>query len=938
MGWDPVADFCRPVAGGAWETKVTNGFGAYTPCVTDFIILGVANLYLMFLAAYRIRLIRSHSFKKFSIQKKYIHYFLITLAAFNVLLPLIQVILGISIVNVDRERSLAPFEIESSLLSSLTWLTIACMLYFETKAYVREYMWLFRFGMLYALVAQAVKFQFIFGLRDIYNRQVFQIYVSHVISQVIFGVIAICNFPDVIPLSIYIPIQVDPSQIVELDYEALPGAEQVCPERHANIFSRILFEWMTPLMKKGYKKPLGERDIWQLDTWDRTEELYANFQRCWVAESTKTRPRLLRALNNSLGSRFWLGGIFKIGNDLSQFVGPVFLGFLLQSMQNGEPVWKGYIYAASIFLGVVVGVLCEGQYFQNVMRTGFRIRSTLVAAVFRKSLRLTHVGRQGFTAGKITNLMTSDAEALQQICQQLHGIWSAPFRIIAAIYLLYMQLGPASLVGASVLLLMFPAQTFVISKSQKLTKEGLLRTDKRIGLMNEILSAVDIVKCYAWENSFKSKVLGIRTDELGWYRSAQLLSAVNSFFLNSIPILVTVIAFGVFTLLGGDLTPAKAFTSLSLFAVLRFPLFMFPSLITQVVNANVSLKRLEDLLLADERILLPNPPLQPGLPAISIRDGNFSWDPKAKRATLVNITFHVPVGSFVAIVGGTGQGKTSVISAILGEIPAIADSEATIRGSAAYVPQVSWIFNATVRDNILFGAPFDPVRYNRAIEVSALSHDLQQLPGGDLTEIGERGVNLSGGQKQRVSIARAVYANADVYLFDDPLSALDSHVARQVFDSCLHGELQEKTRLLVTNQLHFLSQVDKVLFVHEGEIKEQGTFEELMENGPLFKQLMENAGSMEDSIEEDINDAQKPLEADIESTENGEVTKITKALSIKRKPSSKKEKKSVLVKQEERETGIVSSKVLRRYKVLSQNNCLDLFHELWQATQRHFYT
>ncbi|KAJ7298256.1 hypothetical protein O6H91_Y007400 [Diphasiastrum complanatum] len=276
MGWDPVADFCRPVAGGAWETKVTNGFGAYTPCVTDFIILGVANLYLMFLAAYRIRLIRSHSFKKFSIQKKYIHYFLITLAAFNVLLPLIQVILGISIVNVDRERSLAPFEIESSLLSSLTWLTIACMLYFETKAYVREYMWLFRFGMLYALVAQAVKFQFIFGLRDIYNRQVFQIYVSHVISQVIFGVIAICNFPDVIPLSIYIPIQVDPSQIVELDYEALPGAEQVCPERHANIFSRILFEWMTPLMKKGYKKPLGERDIWQLDTWDRTEELYAN--------------------------------------------------------------------------------------------------------------------------------------------------------------------------------------------------------------------------------------------------------------------------------------------------------------------------------------------------------------------------------------------------------------------------------------------------------------------------------------------------------------------------------------------------------------------------------------------------------------------------------------------------------------------------------------
>ncbi|KAJ7552377.1 hypothetical protein O6H91_06G052800 [Diphasiastrum complanatum] len=587
-------------------------------------------------------------------------------------------------------------------------------------------------------------------------------------------------------------------------------------------------------------------------------------------------------------------------------------------MQNGEPVWKGYMYAASIFVGVVGGVLCEGQYFQNVIRVGFRTRSTLVAVVFHKSLRLSHVGRKGFTVGKITNLMTTDAEALQQICQQLHLLWSAPFRITCAIYLLYKQLGPASLVGSAVLLLMFPLQSFVIRRSQKLTKEVLLRTDKRIGLMNEILSAVDIVKCYAWESSFKSKVLGIRTDELGWYRNTQFLSAVNSLILNSIPILVTVIAFGVFSILGGDLTPAKAFTSLSLFAMLKFPIFMFPFLITQIVNASVSLKRLEDILLADERILLPNPPLELELSAISIKDGNFSWDPKAERPTLVNITFDVPVGRFMAIVGATGQGKTSIISAILGEIPAIGDSEAIIRGRAAYVPQVSWIFNATVRDNILFGSAFDPARYDRAIEVSALSHDLQQLPGGDLTEIGERGVNLSGGQKQRVSIARAVYANADVYLFDDPLSALDSHVARQVFDSCLCGELQMKTRLLVTNQLHFLSRVDTILFVHEGVIKEQGSYEELMANGLLFKQLMENAVSMQDDVEEDSDDTQNLLRADREVTTNvliKEEERETgyKALSIERKSSSNEEKTSVLIKEEERETGIVNWRVLRRY-------------------------
>jgi len=371
-------------------------------------------------------------------------------------------------------------------------------------------------------------------------------------------------------------------------------------------------------------------------------------------------------------------------------------------MQKGDPSWNGYIYAFSIFAGVSLGVLAEAQYFQNVMRTGFRLRSTLIAAVFRKSLRLTNDSRKKFASGRITNLISTDAESLQQVCQQLHSLWSAPFRIVIAMVLLYAQLGPAALIGALMLALLIPIQTVIIGKMQKLTKEGLQRTDKRISLMNEILAAMDTVKCYAWEQSFQSKVQDIRDDELSWFRSAQLLAALNSFILNSIPVVVTVVSFGVYSLLGGELTAAKAFTSLSLFAVLRFPLFMLPNLITQVVNCKVSLKRLEDLLLADERILLPNPPIEPELPAISIKNGNFSWELQAERPTLSNVNLDVPVGSLVAIVGSTGEGKTSLISAMLGEIPPVSgsDTSVVIRGSVAYVPQVSWIFNATVRYSI----------------------------------------------------------------------------------------------------------------------------------------------------------------------------------------------------------------------------------------------
>eukprot|EP00249_Psilotum_nudum_P023194 c28783_g1_i1 orf=631-5508(+) len=909
-----MASFCRPVFGGVWETKLENGFGAFTPCIADVFVIGISHVVLCCLVFYRIWLImRGSTLKRFHLKTPKMNYFLILVAACLTLEPVIQICLGISIVNLDGQRGLPPFEIVTLLLETFTWGTMLFMLCIETKVYVRDFRWYVRFGVIYVLVAQATMFRFTLSLRGYLEKYIFGLYAGYFAFQVVFGFLSLFYVPDLIPYGSYSPVGFEDIQSSS-DYEPLPGGDQICPERHANILSRITFSWMTPLMELGYKRPIVEGDIWQLDAWDHTEHLYANFHKYWEEERMKENPWLLRALHRSLGARFWLGGLYKIGNDASQFVGPTFLNLLLQSMQRGDPGWIGYFYAVSIFIGVTGGVLCEAQYFQNVMRVGFRIRATLVAAVFRKTLRLSQEGRRGYASGKITNLMTTDAEALQQICQQLHGLWSAPVRILVAVYLLYYQLKWASVIGAAVLLLLFPAQTLIISTMQKLTREGLQRTDKRIGLMNEILSAMDIVKCYAWENSFKSKVQVIRTDELSWFKKAQLLASVNSFLLNTIPVLVTVIAFGVYSLAGGDLTPAKAFTALSLFSVLRFPLFMFPNLITQVVNANVSLKRLQDLLLADERVLEPNPPIEVGCPAVSIKEGTFSWDPKACRPTLSNINLEIPVGSLVAIVGGTGQGKTSIVSAILGELPPIGDTEVVLRGRVAYVPQVSWIFNATVRENVLFGSSYDPVRYVKAIHVSALDRDLDLLPGGDLTEIGERGVNISGGQKQRVSIARAVYADADVYLFDDPLSALDAHVARQVFELCVHEELRNKTRVLVTNQLHFLSQVDKIVLVHEGMIKEQGNYEELMSSGPLFKELMENAGKLEDAADENESDGNKKGSEFFNTTSNGEVPKEDMSQPAEDGVKKQRDAKSVLIKQEERETGIVSWSVLQRYK------------------------
>ncbi|KAF5944081.1 hypothetical protein HYC85_018158 [Camellia sinensis] len=910
MGFEPLVWYCQPVANGVWAKVVENAFGAYTPCATDTLVVSISNLVLMGLCLYRIWLTKKDfTVQRFRLRSNYYNYMLVLLAAYCTAEPLFRLVMGISALNLDGQTGgLAPFEMVSLIIEAFAWCSMVVMLGVETKVYISKFRWYIGFGVIYALVGGIVMLSLILPVKEFYSRSVLFWYIGEVFVQVLFGVLFLVYFPSMDPYPGYTPIRTE--SVDDTEYEELPGGEQICPEKNANIFSKTTFAWMNPLMHLGFKRPLTEKDVWKLDTWDRTETLNSKFQQCWAEESRRSKPWLLRALNRSLGGRFWWGGVWKIGNDASQFVGPIILDQLLESMQRRDPARIGYIYAFSIFVGVVLGVLCEAQYFQNVMRVGYRLRSTLVAAVFRKSLRLTHESRKKFASGKITNLMTTDAESLQQICQSLHTLWSAPFRIIIAMFLLYQQLGVASLLGALMLVLLFPVQTFVISKMQKLSKEGLQRTDKRIGLMNEILAAMDTVKCYAWENSFQSKVQSVRTDELAWFRKAQLLAACNSFILNSIPVIVIVISFGLFTLLGGDLTPARAFTSLSLFAVLRFPLFMLPNIITQVVNANVSLKRLEELLLAEERILLPNPPIEPGLPAISIKDGYFSWDSKAEKPTLSNINLDIAMGSLVAVVGSTGEGKTSLVSAMLGELPPVADASVVIRGTVAYVPQVSWIFNSTVRENILFGSVFESARYEKAIDVTALQHDLELLPGGDLTEIGERGVNISGGQKQRVSMARAVYSNSDVYIFDDPLSALDAHVGRQVFEKCIKEELRGKTRVLVTNQLHFLSQVDRIILVHEGMVKEEGTFEYLSNNGVLFQKLMENAGKMEEYVEEKEDDENASHET-AKPVANGMTNELPKDAA---QTDKKKEGKSILIKQEERETGVVSRKVLKRYK------------------------
>lgn len=376
--------------------------------------------------------------------------------------------------------------------------------------------------------------------------------------------------------------------------------------------------------------------------------------------------------------------------------------------------------------------------------------------------------------------------------------------------------------------------------------------DSRIKLMNEILNGIKVLKLYAWEPSFLEQVEGIRQGELQLLRKGAYLQAISTFIWVCTPFLVTLITLGVYVCVDENnvLDAEKAFVSLSLFNILKIPLNMLPQLISGLTQASVSLKRIQDFLNQDELDpqCVERKTIAPGQ-AITIQNGTFTWA-QDLPPTLHSLNIQIPKGALVAVVGPVGCGKSSLVSALLGEMEKL-EGTVSVKGSVAYVPQQAWIQNCTLQENVLFGQPMKPKRYQQALETCALLADLDVLPGGDQTEIGEKGINLSGGQRQRVSLARAVYSDANIFLLDDPLSAVDSHVAKHIFDQVIgpEGVLAGKTRVLVTHGISFLPQTDFIIVLADGQVSEMGHYSALLQHNGCFANFLRNYAPDEDQKE-----------------------------------------------------------------------------------------
>ncbi|XP_063286386.1 multidrug resistance-associated protein 1-like [Pelobates fuscus] len=682
-----------------------------------------------------------------------------------------------------------------------------------------------------------------------------------------------------------------------------------CPEESASFLSKITFWWISGMMIKGYKRPLETKDLWSMNKEDKSVEVVPVLAKNWEKEYIKAKkeplkmlyspkkqkmetnpdndppeeaealilkpqpkpvePSLFKALYKTFGPYFFMSSFFKFVHDILMFSGPEILKLLIQFVGNKDaPNWQGYLYTALLFFCACLQTLILHKYFHICFVTGMRLKTAVVGLVYRKSLVISNAARRTSTIGEIVNLMSVDAQRFMDLATYINMIWSAPLQVILALYLLWRNLGPSVLAGVAVMILLVPVNAVIAVKTKKYQVVQMKCKDNRIKLMNEILNGIKVLKLYAWELAFKEKVLGIRQEELQVLKKSAYLSAVGTFTWVCAPFLVALSTFAVYVLIDETnvLDAEKAFVSLALFNILRFPLNMLPMVISSMVQASVSLKRLRVFLSHEE--LEPDSiirePTKNAESMIDMRNATFCWsrnDPPSLKE--INIT--IPEGSLIAVVGQVGCGKSSLLSALLGEMEK-KEGYVAMKGSVAYVPQQAWIQNASLKDNVLFGREIKEPLYKEVLESCALLPDLEILPSGDRTEIGEKGVNLSGGQKQRVSLARAVYCNTDVYLLDDPLSAVDAHVGKHIFDHVIgpKGLLKDKTRILVTHGVSYLPQMDSIIVMIDGKITEVGSYQNLLQQDGAFAEFLRTYANAEQNKDQEI-----PSPSEEKHLENG---------------------------------------------------------------------
>ncbi|KAI0073467.1 ABC protein [Panus rudis PR-1116 ss-1] len=742
-------------------------------------------------------------------------------------------------------------------------------------------------------------------------------------------------------------------------------------------------EWNVRMSNGEIKPGVFKRMKWSLQalkSGTNYSERRAALEKHWREVDGLKEPSLVWALNDTFGYSFWLGGIFKVVGDTAQLMGPLLVKaiinfgkehFAAQQAGTAPPnIGRGVGMAIGLFCITVTASVSQHQFFWRSMTTGLLARAALISSIYKRGVNLTGKARTTLPNSALVNHISTDVSRVDACAQWFHATWTAPIQVTVCLIILLVQLGPSALAGFSLFIVCIPLQERAMTSQFNIRKKTNKWTDARAKIIHEVLGAMRVVKYFSYEVPFLSRLYDIRKHELFGIRKIQIARSANIALAFSVPVLAATLAFVTYTSTSHGFDVAIIFSSFSLFQLLRQPLMFLPRALSATTDAQNALVRIKKIFMAPLRegpafIIDPEQEY-----AVEIKGATFEWEESAsaKEAReakekiskkkkhsekedgagvgvkgeqnapfqVRDIDMFVPRGSLVAIVGSVGSGKSSLLQGIIGEMRRL-KGYVSLGGRVAYCPQTAWIQNATLRENITFGQPWDEDRYWKAVENASLLPDLQVLADGDLTEIGEKGINLSGGQKQRVNIARALYFDADIVIFDDPLSAVDAHVGKALFADAIVGACRNrgKTVLLVTHALHFLSQVDYIYTLSNGRVAEQGTFQELVDAHGEFARLIQEFGGKSEKEErqeeeEEAVEGVPKMNADIDEAK-------VKARSAERAGAGTGKLEGRLIVAEKRSTGSVGWNVYSAYLRASNGHVtaplLIIFAILMQCSQ-----
>ncbi|KAJ4757284.1 hypothetical protein LUZ62_067659 [Rhynchospora pubera] len=640
--------------------------------------------------------------------------------------------------------------------------------------------------------------------------------------------------------NLYKPLNTDINS-VPLDQKS-----NVTPLSTAGFFSIMSFWWLNPLMKKGCETPLEEKDIPQLGEIDRAGTQYIVF-----TDKLNNRKQTCKQ-NSSFPSIFWtivschkkeilVSGFFALLKVLTISAGPMILNEFIK-VSLGQVAFKheGYVLAVGLFFAKCTESLSQRQWYFRTRRLGLQVRSLLSAAIYKKQQRISNLAKLTHSSGEIMNYVTVDAYRIGEFPYWFHQTWTTSLQLCIALVILYQAVGLATIASMVVIILTVACNAPLANLQHKFQSRLMEAQDDRLKAMSESLTNMKVLKLYAWEGHFRKVIEKLREKEHVWLKAVQMRKSYTSFLFWSSPVLVSAATFLACYILGIPLDASNVFTFVATLRLVQDPVRQIPDVIGVVIQAKVAFARIVKFLEAHELQTekVRNEDFVSVEKLIVMESCDFSWDiENFSRPTLRNVNLEMKAREKVAICGEVGSGKSTLLAAVLGEVQKTRGM-IQVCGNIAYVSQSAWIQTGTVQENILFGSPMNNQRYQETLEKCSLVMDLEMLPFGDQTQIGERGVNLSGGQKQRVQLARALYQNADIYLLDDPFSAVDAHTASSLFNEYAMGALANKTVLLVTHQVDFLPTFDRVLLMSDGEILRSGPFHELLTSCKEFQDLV----------------------------------------------------------------------------------------------------